>query len=64
MTSAVTRRCPRCGSEPLQPVRTAAGTNLYCGACRRCWAPEFRYLIEVNRYTCPGCDDRTRCRQI
>jgi len=25
---------------------------------------EYRYLIEVNRYACPGCDDRTRCRPI
>jgi hypothetical protein len=58
------RSCPRCGSPSLQPVQTLNGVHLFCGVCHRCWTPEFRYLIEVNRYACPGCDDRTRCRPV
>ena len=56
------RACPRCGCRSLQPVVAAGQTNVLCTACRRCWTPEFGYLIEVNRYACAGCDDRTRCR--
>ena len=56
------RACPRCGCRSLQPVVAAGQTNFLCAACRRCWTPEFGYLIEVNRYACAGCDDRTRCR--
>jgi len=62
MHSVEGRRCPRCGCASLHPVETVNGTNLFCAACRRCWSQEFHYLIEVNRYACPGCDDRTRCR--
>lgn len=58
------RPCPRCGHRSLQPVATACQTNLLCTTCHRCWTREFGYLIEVNRYTCPGCDDRTRCRPV
>lgn len=57
-----TRRCPRCGEESLRPVSTANGPHLVCTTCHRCWSPEFGYLIEMNRYACPGCDDRLLCR--
>ena len=57
------RHCPRCGSERLQPVGPTAGTtNLLCAACRRCWAQEYGYLIEVNPLACPGCASRNVCR--
>ena len=62
--AAVGRPCPRCGSRLLQPVATAGQTNLFCTICHRCWTREFGYLIEVNRYACSGCDDRTRCRPV
>ena len=56
-------RCPRCWSGPLQAVaKTHGGTNLFCTTCHRCWRPDFGYLVEVNSNTCPGCDDRSRCR--
>jgi hypothetical protein len=58
------RPCPRCGSRSLQPVATPGQTKQFCTVCHRCWTQEFGYLIEVNRYACPGCDDRTRCRPI
>lgn len=61
--SVVEWRCPRCWHAPLQPVVTASGgTNRLCTTCRRCWRSEFGYLVEVNSYACPGCDDRSRCR--
>ena len=62
--AALGRPCPRCGGRSLHPVATAGQTNLLCATCHRCWTPEFGYLIEVNRYACPGCDDRTRCRPV
>jgi len=58
------RACPRCGSHALRPVETANGTNLLCTVCHRCWYREHGYLIEVNRYACAGCEDRTLCRPI
>ena len=64
MMGAENRRCPRCGRTSLRPVQTTDGTNLVCTTCHRCWYQEQSYLIEMNRYTCPGCDDRTRCRPI
>jgi hypothetical protein len=45
----------------LRPVETVNGTNQFCTTCHRCWRREFGYLVEVNRYACSGCDDRTRC---
>jgi hypothetical protein len=57
----LTRRCPRCGSEPLRPVEATHGTNLLCTACHRCWESEFGYLVEVNRHACPGCSDQHLC---
>ena len=62
--STAGRPCPRCGCRSLQPVAAGAQTKLFCTACHRCWSKEFGYLIEVNRYACSGCDDRTRCRPV
>jgi molybdenum cofactor biosynthesis enzyme MoaA len=57
------RRCHSCGGGPLRTVTTiSGGENLFCTNCHRCWRPEFGYLLEVNTYACPGCDDRSRCR--
>ena len=65
MNAAARRRsCPRCGDSSLQPVAAVGQTNLFCTTCHRCWVQEFGYLIEVNRYACSGCDDRTRCRPV
>jgi hypothetical protein len=58
------RCCPRCGRRSLRPVETAGQTNFLCGTCHRCWYPEYRHLIEVNRYACGGCADRTLCKPI
>lgn len=58
------RPCPRCGGRSLRPVETVDGTNLFCPACHRCWFVESGYLHEVNRYVCPGCEDRKRCEPI
>jgi len=64
ITGTGERPCPRCGSRSLRPARAASRTNLFCTTCHRCWFVEQNYLVEVNRYACPGCDDRTRCRPI
>jgi hypothetical protein len=61
---ARSRPCPRCGRRSLQAVSAAGQINQFCTTCHRCWTQEFGYLIEVNRYACSGCDDRTRCRPI
>ncbi len=58
------RRCPRCGSRSLRQAQTASRTNLLCMGCHRCWFVEQGYLVEVNRYACSGCGDRTRCRPL
>ena len=55
------RPCPRCGSRELQSVAAASRRNLLCPTCHRCWTREFGYLIEVNRYACPGCEERAHC---
>ena len=60
---AETRGCPRCGGS-LSQVETADQANLLCRTCHRCWHQEHGYLIEVNRYACPGCADRTLCKPI
>ena len=61
--TSVVRRCPRCGSERLQPVETAGGyAHLVCISCHRCWQFEGRFLVEVNRYACSGCADRRLCQ--
>ena len=55
------RRCPRCGSFTLRPVEATDRKNLLCTTCRRCWYPEHRYLIEVNRHDTPALGARTEC---
>jgi hypothetical protein len=58
------RRCPRCGSHPMRPVQIDGRTNLLCVTCHRCWFREHGYLIEVNRYACPGCAARAVCLSL
>ena len=48
----------------VRSVETADRTNLLWNTCHRCWFQEHRYLIEVNRYACRGCADRTLCKPI